>query len=76
MNTVHVDDIAGAAWTLAGWMASTGRKEADVLAGEQIIFHNEKSKVQEVDGMISVDKKVVAPLFNLVGFLIKRSTCD
>jgi hypothetical protein len=47
-------------------MASRGRKEANQLAGEVIHFHNEKSKVNEVDGMTSHDQKVIAPFFNLV----------
>lgn len=47
-------------------MAKVGRKEADSIAGEEIIFHNEKSKVQEVEGMVPADKKCIAPLFNLV----------
>jgi hypothetical protein len=47
-------------------MASHGRKEANQLAGEVIPFHNEKSKVKEVDGMIPHDQKIMAPLFNLV----------
>ncbi|KAJ3780398.1 hypothetical protein GGU10DRAFT_416606 [Lentinula aff. detonsa] len=50
-NTLHVEDLAGAAWASAMWMASLGRKEADSLAGESIIFHNEKSKVSQVEGM-------------------------
>ncbi|KIK63702.1 hypothetical protein GYMLUDRAFT_40767 [Collybiopsis luxurians FD-317 M1] len=65
-NTLHVVDLAGAAWASAQWIASLGRKEADSLAGESIIFRNEKSKVSEVAGMQPHDKKLVAPLFNLV----------
>lgn len=61
-----MDDVAGAIWALAEWMAKIGRKEADAIAGEEIIFHNEKSKVQEVEGMPPADKKCIAPLFNLV----------
>lgn len=48
-------------------MASLGRKEADILAGEEIAFHNEKNKASQVEGMQSHDKKLIAPLFNLVG---------
>jgi nucleoside-diphosphate-sugar epimerase len=65
-HTVHVEDVAAAAWACANWMASHGRKEANQLAGEVIPFHNEKSKVKEVDGMIPHDQKIMAPLFNLV----------
>jgi hypothetical protein len=66
MHTVHIDDVSGALWACAEWMAREGRKEADTLAGEEIIFHNDKSKVKEVEGMVAHDKKVIAPLFNLV----------
>jgi len=65
-NSVHVGDVAGAVWSLAEWMASQGRKAADALAGEVIPFHNDKSKVKEVEGMPPHDQKLVAPLFNLV----------
>ena len=68
-HTVHVDDIAGAMWAAAEWMAKTGRKEADAIAGEEIVFKNEKSKVAEVEGMIPHTQKVIAPLFNVVSCL-------
>ena len=68
---VHVDDVAGASWALAEWMGKIGRKEADAIAGEEIVFHNEKSKVAEVEGMAPADKKCIAPLFNLVSGLLK-----
>lgn len=64
-HVVHVDDVAGASWALAEWMGKIGRKEADAIAGEEIVFHNEKSKVAEVEGMAPADKKCIAPLFNL-----------
>ena len=47
-------------------MAKTGRTEANSLAGEEIVFKNEKSKVDEVEGMVAPSKKVIAPLFNIV----------
>lgn len=65
-NTIHVDDVAGAAWACAEWMAPLGRKTADTEAGEEIFFHNDKKKVKEVEGMPPHDQKLVAPLFNLV----------
>ncbi|KAJ7211601.1 NAD-P-binding protein [Mycena pura] len=65
-NTVHVDDVAGAMWACARWMAPLGRKEANSLAGENIIFRNDKSKASDVKGMPAADKKLIAPLFNLV----------
>ncbi|KAF7338641.1 NAD dependent epimerase dehydratase family protein [Mycena venus] len=65
-HTVHTEDVAGGMWACAQWMASLGRKEANSLAGEEILFHNEKSKASEVQGMPPSDKKLIAPLFNLV----------
>ncbi|KAJ7929286.1 hypothetical protein B0H13DRAFT_2310747 [Mycena leptocephala] len=65
-NSVHTDDVAGAMWACAQWMAPLGRKEADSLAGELIIFHNDKGKASEVEGMPDPEKKLIAPLFNLV----------
>ncbi|KAG9226048.1 hypothetical protein CCMSSC00406_0008710 [Pleurotus cornucopiae] len=63
--TVHVEDIAGGLWSCAEWIAPLGRTKADETAGEVIPFHNEKSKVSEVEGMPGSDEKLVAPLFNL-----------
>ena len=50
-------------------MAKTGRTEADALAGEEIVFKNDKSKVDEVEGMVPPATKVIAPLFNIVCLL-------
>jgi hypothetical protein len=69
MNTVHVDDVAGALWACAEWMASKGRVEAEKLAGESIPFHNDAAKVSEVEGMPAPTAAVTAPLFNLVRLL-------
>ena len=67
MNTVHVDDVAGAAVALARWIEKEGRKQADILAGEEITT-NDKSKVKaaETDTLPDPSKKLIAPLFNLV----------
>lgn len=43
-----------------------GREKADQLAGEEIYWHNDKSLVSTVPGMVGPDVKVKAPLFNLV----------
>lgn len=69
MNTVHSDDVAGALLACAQWMAPLGRAEADKIAGEEVHFHNEKSKVSEVTGMPPANQKVVVPLFNIVSSL-------
>ncbi|KAF5330668.1 hypothetical protein D9619_005885 [Psilocybe cf. subviscida] len=66
MNTVHIDDIAGGAWACANWISKLGRKEADQLAGVPIVFHNDKAKVKDVEGVRPIDEKPIAPLFNLV----------
>lgn len=66
INTVHVLDVAGAAWASANWMAREGRKSANQIAGKPLLFHNDKNKVKEVDGMIPSSEKPIAPLFNLV----------
>ncbi|EAU88398.2 hypothetical protein CC1G_05164 [Coprinopsis cinerea okayama7 len=65
-NTIHVDDVAGAAWAAAGWMAKLGRKAADEAAGEEILFHNDKKKIKEFENIVPHDQKVIAPLFNVV----------
>lgn len=69
MNTLHVNDLTSAAWVLAEWMAKEGRKEANVLAGEELP-PNEKSKIKEGQGFNLPDHstKPVAPLFNVVSF--------
>ena len=59
-------DVAGAMWALAEWMARTGRKEADAVAGEKIPFKNDKRKAKEVDGVLDKDVQCIAPLFNIV----------
>jgi len=65
-NTVHVDDISGAAWAAAKWMAGMGRKAANEAAGEQIPFHNDKKKIKEFANIVPENQTVVAPLFNVV----------
>ena len=65
MNTVHTCDIARASWALAQWMSGLGRKEADKLAGEDIP-PNDKNKVKEATDLPEADRKLTAPLFNLV----------
>jgi len=65
-NTVHVLDVAGAAWASANWMAREGRKSANQIAGKPLLFHNDKNKVKEVEGMIPPSEKPIAPLFSLV----------
>jgi len=65
MNTIHSDDVAGGLWAAAEWMSRVGRDEALKLAGEEIFWKNDKTKLSEVVGMQPPDKKIIAPLFNL-----------
>lgn len=67
MNTVHVVDVARASWALAVWIAATGRKQANVIAGEKIPS-NDKGKLTAAtsDDIVDPTKPLVAPLFNLV----------
>jgi hypothetical protein len=69
MHTVHADDVAGGLWAAAEWMSRVGRDEALTLAGEEIAWKNDKSKLAEVAGMPPPDKKIIAPLFNLVSVI-------
>lgn len=73
MNTIHTDDLSGATFATAEWMSGLGRQKADAVAGETIIFHNQKSNVKKVEGMVAHDEKVIAPLFNLVSLCIGSS---
>ncbi|KAI6110046.1 hypothetical protein F5141DRAFT_1118342 [Pisolithus sp. B1] len=66
VHTVHIDDVAGALWACAEWMRPLGRQQADAIAGEKILFHNDKGKVKELAGTCSPDVQPVAPIFNLV----------
>jgi len=66
MNTIHSDDVAGGLWAAAQWMSRVGRDGALKLAGEEIFWKNDKTKLSEVAGMQPPDKKIIAPLFNLV----------
>jgi hypothetical protein len=69
-HTVHAEDVGGAMWACAEWMAKVGRSEANSLAGEEILFKNDKSKAKEVEGMAPPDQKCIAPLFNIVSHQI------
>ena len=75
MNTVHVDDVAQCLWVCSQWMSGLGRAEADKIAGEEIFFNNDKSKVNEVTGMPPATQKIIAPLFNLVSPCAFRAFC-
>lgn len=66
VNTVHIDDVSGGLWACAEWMASLGRQQANLTAGEKINFHNDKSKVKDIEGTCKPDVQPVAPVFNLV----------
>lgn len=65
VHTVHIDDVVAAAWASAEWIAKLGRQEANTIAGEELSFHNDKSALKEVEGIVPPERKVVAPLFNI-----------
>ena len=67
-------DVSGGLWACAEWMAGLGRKEADRIAGEPI-QPNEKSKVKDVDWIPDINRKLTAPLFNLVRSVIVNFRC-
>jgi nucleoside-diphosphate-sugar epimerase len=66
VNTVHIDDVSGGLWACAKWIASLGRQQANITAGEKIYFHNDKSKVKAIEGACPPDVQPIAPIFNLV----------
>ncbi|PAV23540.1 nad dependent epimerase dehydratase family [Pyrrhoderma noxium] len=72
MHTVHVEDVAAAAYVLADWMAKEGKAKANEIAGEEIPSNDKgktKAAVSEIgEGFVLTDrnKKLVAPIFNLV----------
>lgn len=52
-------------------MSKTGRGEANSIAGEEVVFKNDKGKLKElqaagVEGLVSPETKCIAPAFNLV----------
>lgn len=55
---------------MAEWMSRVGWDEALKLAGEEIFWRNDKNKMTEVTGMPPPDKKIIAPLFNLVSIIM------
>ncbi|CAE6401513.1 unnamed protein product [Rhizoctonia solani] len=66
LNTIHVDDVAGAAWACAKWVAERGRVKANEEAGEEIHFFNDRAKCSQVPFVPPPASVPVAPLFNLV----------
>lgn len=69
MHTMHSDDLAGAMWACALWMAPLGRKEADRIAGE-LIQPNDKGMLENMEDAADPKKKIIAPLFNVVSVYI------
>lgn len=54
-------------------MASQGRENADKLAAEPFAFHNEKSSLNGVEGVLPHSEKPAAPIFNLVPLTLTES---
>ena len=66
-NVTHNSDVSAALWRCATWIEEIGgREKAELLAGEVIYPHNAKKYVGEVEGMVSLQVPVKAPLFHLV----------
>ncbi len=68
MHTIHYEDVVGAMWAVANWMAQTGRAKANEIAGETLKFYppEKKELVAELEGHLPKDSDPVAPLFNIV----------
>ncbi|KZT57458.1 hypothetical protein CALCODRAFT_496101 [Calocera cornea HHB12733] len=68
LNTVHTDDISGACWEAAMWMASVGRSAAIDQAGVPMYYGNDPGKEfpQGLPAVVPPDQAPKAPLFNLV----------
>lgn len=66
INTVHTDDVVGAAWAVAEWTSKVEREERNKIAGEEIYFSIDKDFVKDLAGEPGSDVKLVAPLFNIV----------
>ncbi|KAG9014997.1 hypothetical protein FRB94_007069 [Tulasnella sp. JGI-2019a] len=68
INTVHLEDIAGAMWAVAEWMKAVGRAKAIELAGESIGFRalENASLLEGLEGHLPKGSDPVVPLFNLV----------
>ena len=56
----------GANWAAAAWMAEIGHEAGDKMAGKDIYFTNEKTKIQDIKGVPNPKAKLTAPLFNLI----------
>ena len=63
----HNSDVSAALWRCATWIEEVGgREKADGLAGEVIRSYIVQKYVGEVEGVVSLQDTVKAPLFHLV----------
>ena len=77
-HTVHVEDVAGALFACAEWMARLGREKALAAGGEDIICLGDKKRLKELQSKVELltdpDKTVRAPSFNIVSCLLPATT--
>ncbi|KAJ3572809.1 hypothetical protein NP233_g2838 [Leucocoprinus birnbaumii] len=64
-HTVHIDDLAGAAWAAANWIAPLGRKAANEQAGVEILCHTPSTDPPQTPEAIPKSQKVIAPILNV-----------
>ncbi|KAF9452842.1 NAD(P)-binding protein [Macrolepiota fuliginosa MF-IS2] len=64
-NTVHIEDVAGAAWAAANWIAPLGRQAANEKAGVEIPSHDPQTDSSKSPDSVPKTQKVVAPIFNV-----------
>lgn len=68
MNTLHLEDMAGAMWAAAQWIEPLGRAKADELAGETITYFppGKPELVAGLEGYLPKGQDPRAPFFNVV----------
>ncbi|KAI0703577.1 hypothetical protein BC835DRAFT_1483604 [Cytidiella melzeri] len=69
-HTVHVDDVAGALFACAEWIARVGREQAFADAGEDLICLGDKKKLKEhhtngLERLCDPAETIRMPAFNL-----------
>ncbi|EJT98406.1 hypothetical protein DACRYDRAFT_24484 [Dacryopinax primogenitus] len=66
LNTVHTDDISGACWKVAMWIATVGRNTAIAQAGVAMYFANDEERFPPgLPGVVPPDEAPRAAFFNL-----------
>jgi len=63
--TIHTEDLAGAAWAAANWIAPIGKQAANEKAGVEIPSHAPQGDPPKSSHLVPRDQKVIAPMFNV-----------